>query len=68
MAPHLPASEPAEDGWLSTREAADYLGISTNALHKLTASRVIRFEQDEPGGKCWFKRSEFDAFRRGDGR
>jgi excisionase family DNA binding protein len=65
VSPYLPAPAASEDGWLSTRQAADYLGISTNALHKLTASRAIRFEQDKPGGKCWFKRSELDAFRRG---
>ena len=65
LAPHLPT--PAEDGWLSTREAADYLGLSVNALHRMTAARAIRFEQSAPGAKCYFKRSDLDAYRRNDG-
>jgi excisionase family DNA binding protein len=67
LAPFLPAPEdPAPDGWLSTREAASHLGISVNALHKLTAARAIRFEQAKPGGRCWFRRSDLDAWRAGE--
>jgi hypothetical protein len=40
-----------------------HLGITTNGLHKLTASRSIPFEQDGPNCRCWFKRSELDAWR-----
>ena len=66
LAPFLPSSEATnEDRWLSTRQAADHLGISPNALHKLTAARAIPFEQERPGAKCWFRRSELDAWRRG---
>jgi excisionase family DNA binding protein len=66
LAPFLPAPEqPAPGGWLSTREAAAYLGISPNALHKLTAARAIRFEQAKPGAKCWFRKSDLDAWRTG---
>lgn len=54
-----------EDRWLSTRDAATYLGLTSNALHKLTAARAIPFEQETAGGKCWFKRSELDVWRRG---
>jgi len=53
------------DSWLDTKEAAEHLGITRNALHKATAGRSIPFEQDRPGCKCWFKRSELDAWRRG---
>jgi excisionase family DNA binding protein len=53
-----------EDRWLSTREAATHLGLTTNALHKLTAARAVPFEQDGAGGKMWFLRSELDAWRR----
>jgi excisionase family DNA binding protein len=53
------------DGWLGTNQAAAYLGISRTALHKATAARTIPFEQDAPGCKCWFKRSELDAWRCG---
>jgi excisionase family DNA binding protein len=66
LAPFLPRPEPAEgDCWLNTRQAAEYVGISPNALHKLTAARAIPFQQDRPGAKCWFRRSELDAWRRG---
>ena len=47
------ATSPSIDRWLDTRRAAEYLGITVNALHKQTAARSIPFEQDCPGGKCW---------------
>lgn len=56
-----------DDRWLGARDAAAYLGLTVNALHKLTAARLIPFSQDAPGGKCWFLRSELDGWRR-DGR
>lgn len=66
LAPFMPRQEPAEqDAWLGTRDAARYLGITPNALHKLTAARAIPFEQDAPGAKCWFRKAELDAWRRG---
>ena len=65
LVPFLPRPEPAGgDRWLNTRQAAEYLGISPNALHKLTAARAIPFEQERPRAKCWFRRSELDAWRR----
>jgi excisionase family DNA binding protein len=54
-------SEP--DRWMDTRHAAAYLGMSVPALHKLTSARAIRFQQNVPGGKCYFKRSDLDAYR-----
>ena len=54
------------DGWLDSTQAAAYVGISRTALHKATAARSIPFEQDGPGCKCWFKRSNLDAWRRGE--
>ena len=33
---------------MSTREAAEYAGTTTNALHKAMAAREIHFEQDTP--------------------
>jgi excisionase family DNA binding protein len=56
-----------DDSWLSTREAASYLGLSVDAPHNLTAARSIPFEQDAPGCKLWFQRSELDRWRRGGG-
>lgn len=53
-----------EDGWLDSRRAADYLGMSRDALHKLTAARAVPFEQEGFGCRCWFKRSDLDAWVR----
>lgn len=58
-------SAPArEDGWLDSKRAAGYLGISLYALHRLTAARCVPFEQAAPGCRCWFKRSDLDAWVR----
>jgi excisionase family DNA binding protein len=51
------------DVWLTTAQAASYLGLSVNALHKLTAARMIPFEQEGPGCKLYFRRWELDAWR-----
>jgi excisionase family DNA binding protein len=65
LAPFLrPAPAPAEDGWLTTKQAAGYLGITANALHKLTAERSIPFSQSAPGARCFFRRSDLDEWRR----
>src|SRR5689334_22316340 len=51
------------DRWLDARQAAAHLGLSVTALHKLTAARLIPFEQDGPGCRLWFRRSELDRWR-----
>jgi excisionase family DNA binding protein len=51
-------------GWMTSRQAATYLGLTLAALHRLTAARAVPFEQDAPGGKCWFNRADLDAWRR----
>jgi hypothetical protein len=67
LAPHLRPTSPESDRWMDTKAAAAYLGLSSaNALHKLTAARLIPFEQDGPGAKCWFQKSQLDAWRRGE--
>ena len=50
--------EGAQDGdrWLDAKQAADYLGLSINALHKLTAARQLPAAQEAPGLKLWFRR------------
>jgi hypothetical protein len=60
---HTP--RPAEDRWLTTRQAAEHIGITVNALHKLTAARSIPFEQEGPRCKIWFRRSALNAWREG---
>lgn len=52
-----------DDRWLDSQEAAQYLGITRNALHKHTSAMTIPFSQDSDGGKCFFKRSALDAWR-----
>jgi hypothetical protein len=61
-----PATE-ADDGWLDAKRAAAYLGLSVNALHKLTAERAIPFEQEGSGCKLWLKRSHLDEWREAGG-
>jgi excisionase family DNA binding protein len=61
-----PRLEPAtDDGWMDSREAAEYLGISRDALKRHMAARSIPFAQDGPGSRCYFKRADLDAWRGG---
>ncbi len=60
---HRLAMAPADDGWLDTPAAADYLGLSRHALHRLTADRRIPFSQDAPGARCYFRRRDLDEWR-----
>jgi hypothetical protein len=55
------------DRWLDAKQAADYLGLSIDALHKLTAARQLPAEQEVPGHKLWFRRSQLDYRRSGGG-
>ena len=59
----LPAMPGAAEGWMTTVQAARYLGLSVAALHRLTSSRAVPFVQDGPGAKCWFKASDLDSWR-----
>ncbi len=65
LAPYLQAPARSEDGWMNAKQAADYLGISIHALHRLTAERRIPFTQERPGARCYFRRSELDEWRGG---
>jgi excisionase family DNA binding protein len=60
LADSLPGSP---DRWLTSTEAAEYLGLSVDALHKLTSTRSIPFAQDGPGAKLYFLRAHLDAWR-----
>ena len=53
----------SEDGWLDTKRAADYAGCSTNSLQKAMAANEVRFTQEGPGCKAWFKREWIDTWR-----
>ena len=63
LASRLSTSSTADVGWLTTKEAAEYLGLSVAALHRHTAARTISFVQDAPGGRCWFTRDDLDQWR-----
>jgi excisionase family DNA binding protein len=54
--------------WFDSRHAADYLGIHRDTLRKLAAERAIPSEQDGPGCKLYFRRSDLDAWRQSGGR
>ena len=58
----------SEAEWLDSRHAADYLGLHRDTLRKLAAERAIPSEQDGPGCKLFFRRSDLDAWRVGGGR
>lgn len=62
------ASADSADEWLDSRHAAEYLGVHRDTLRKLAAERAIPSEQDGPGCKLYFRRSELDAWRHGGGR
>jgi excisionase family DNA binding protein len=52
------------DGWLDTRGAAEYLGISRDTVRRLAAERAIPTEQAGAGCKLYFRRDELDNWRR----
>ena len=62
----VPDASDAE--WLDSRHAAEYLGVHRDTLRKLAAERAIPSEQDGPGCKLYFRRSDLDAWRSGGGR
>jgi excisionase family DNA binding protein len=55
-----------EDEWLTTAEAARYLRVGVRTLYReAKAGRVPAHQDAGPGGKYAFRRSELDAWRRG---
>jgi excisionase family DNA binding protein len=64
----LPEDSNQHGDWLDSRHAAEYLGLHRDTLRKLAAERAIPSEQDGPGCKLYFRRSDLDAWRRGGGR
>ena len=65
------ASSPDATGvgeWLDSRRAAEYLDVHRDTLRKLAAERAIPSEQEGPGCKLYFRRSDLDSWRRSGGR
>ena len=56
-------SQDANDDWLDTRAAAEHLGVHRDTVRRLAAERSIPSEQDGPGCKLFFRRSDLDAWR-----
>ncbi len=59
--------EGAQDEWLDSREAAEYLGMHRDTLRRLAAARAIPAEQDGRGCKLHFRRDALDEWRRAGG-
>lgn len=64
----LVVSDNRPDEWFDSRHAAEYLGVHRDTLRKLAAERAIPTEQDGPGCKLYFRRSDLDAWRHGGGQ
>ena len=64
----LAVSDQRPHEWFDSRHAAEYLGVHRDTLRKLAAERAIPSEQDGPGCKLYFRRSDLDAWRSGGGR
>ncbi len=61
VAERLVASQPpADDGWMSTTAAADYLGCTPDRLHDLVARRALAHGRD--GRRLLFRRSDLDDY------
>jgi excisionase family DNA binding protein len=59
------AAAASADEWLDTRAAADYLGVHRDTVRRLAAERVVPSEQEGPGCKLFFRRTDLDAWRCG---
>jgi excisionase family DNA binding protein len=68
VAERLAAEDRRSDEWFDSRHASEYLGVHRDTLRKLAAERAIPSEQDGPGCKLYFRRSDLDAWRRSGGR
>lgn len=47
--------------FMSTKEAAEFLGLTVGYLYKLTMARKIPYYKPF-GNRCYFKRSELEQF------
>lgn len=68
IADRLTTHNDGDGEWFDSRHAAEYLGVHRDTLRKLAAERAIPSEQDRPGCKLYFRRSDLDDCRRLGGR
>ncbi len=52
------------DGWLTARDAAEYLGISVGSLHNLVSAGPLP-RYGEKGTGLRFRRADLDAYAEG---
>ncbi len=64
--PHQDAAQESEV-WLSLPNAAEHLGLHRDTLRKRAKEGLIPFEQDAPGCRIYFCRSDLDAWRHAGG-
>ncbi len=58
-----PARPDGGDRWLSTREAADYLGLHPKTLSNYASAGEVPSVQRSPRGRRYFRRSDLDRWR-----
>jgi excisionase family DNA binding protein len=58
---------PEQDTWLDLSNAADYLGLHSDTLRKRARAGLIPFEQEAPGCRLFFHRTDLDAWRHAGG-
>jgi len=65
LAARLDEPRPAggEDRWLTTREAARYLGVNPKTLSNLASRGEVPSVQHSPRGRRYFRRSDLDRWR-----
>ena len=63
LVPFFPEPAITDDRWLTSREAAEHLGLSVDALYKRTQRHEIPAVQESAGGKLYFRRSDLDRWR-----
>jgi excisionase family DNA binding protein len=67
VASRLAEAQHRVDRWLTTREAADHLGMHADTLRRLAGARAIPSEQDGPGCALHFRLSDLDGWREAGG-
>jgi hypothetical protein len=55
--------DPTPQAWMDTASAAQYAGCSPHSLRKAMAAREVRFSQDAPSRKAWFRAEWIDQWR-----
>lgn len=59
---HGSTAEPPTSPWLTFAQACVYLGLSRNALYKLTAARAVPCRKKQGGQGLRFHRDELDQW------